>query len=597
MFAQTSISLSSFQSEFNSPLPLINKSTTSKNSRMSIQKTAFLIFLFISALGNVSPASVLTQKNNSKKTSGDTLVKKSGTVRCAEIACFTSVAPTIQTDSFIIPSSHRFQVLAQSGDEYANGGVFPENFDFTCFVPINGSSSEGIITLNHENNVTGGMSVMDAQFDTSSQLWNIENAGPVDFSSVVKTERNCSGGLTPWGTVLMGEEVRGLVDNNSDGYKDVGWLVEVNPFTRQVMEYGNGVQQKLWAMGRMLHENAAVSYEDNRTVYYGEDDSLGCVYKFIADQAGNLSEGTLFVLKLDSILQFGEPTNNNGTWIPIENSSQSERNNIHQNAYDIGATPFYGIEDVEIGPDGFIYFASKGHGRIYRFIDNDSTISQFETFAGGRNYEIPTQDSSYNEPWGIGNDNLAFDGEGNLWVLQDGSKDFIWVVKNGHTQENPLVEIFASTPKGSEPTGITFSPDKRFLFMSVQHPDSTNILQQDASGNLVKINKSSMIVIARKEFLGNDLQLSIVNQEKEDVQIHIFPNPFSEEIHITYSGNIPQNAHLEIVDIIGKVVYEQQLEFSKEPNQTIFSKTLLNGVYWIRINGPYINFNSKIIAD
>ena len=564
---------------------------------MSIQKTAFLILLFISALGKGSPASILTLKNYSKKSGDDSLVKKSGTVRCAEIACFTSITPTIQTDSLIIPTSHSFQVLAQSGDVYTNGAVFPENFDFTCFVPISGSSSSGIITLNHENNVLGGMSVMDAQYDTSSHLWNIENVGPVDFSSVVKTERSCSGGLTPWGTVLMGEEVRSLVDTNSDGYKDVGWLVEVNPFTRQVMEYGNAGQQKLWAMGRMLHENAAVSYEDNKTVYYGEDDSLGCVYKFIANQAGNLSEGVLFVLKLDSILQFGEPTNTNGSWLPIGNSTQSERNNTHQIALDLGATSFYGIEDVEIGPDGFIYFASKGHGRIYRFIDNDSTISQFETFVGGRNYEILTQDSSYNEPWGIGNDNLAFDGEGNLWVLQDGSKDFIWVVKNGHTQENPLVEIFASTPKGCEPTGITFSPDKRFLFMSLQHPDSTNILQQDASGNFVQFNKSSMIVIARKEFLGNGLPLSIVKQEKEDVQIHIFPNPFSEEIHITYSGFIHQNALLEIVNIMGKIVYEKQLELSSELKQTISLKSLLNGVYWIRIKSPFINFNSKIIAN
>jgi secreted PhoX family phosphatase len=564
---------------------------------MSIQKTTFLVLLFISALGYSSASNVLWGNINAKKISVDSLVKKSGTEKCVEIACFTSIVPTIQTDSFIIPLSHCFQVLSQSGDGYANAGVFPGNFDFACFVPINGSSSSGIITLNHENNVLGGMSIMDAQYDTSSHLWNIENAGPVDFSSVVKTERSCSGGLTPWGTVLMGEEVRSLVDTNSDGYKDVGWLVEVNPFTRQVMEYGNAGQQKLWAMGRMMHENAAVSYEDNRTVYYGEDDSLGCVYKFIANQAGNLSEGLLFVLKLDSTLQFGEPTNNNGTWLPIGNSTQSERNNTHQIALDLGATSFYGIEDVEIGPDGFIYFASKGHGRIYRFIDNDSTISQFETFVGGRNYEILTQDSSYNEPWGIGNDNLAFDGEGNLWVLQDGSKDFIWVVKNGHTQENPLVEIFASTPKGSEPTGITFSPDKRFLFMSVQHPDSTNILQIDASGNSVKFNKSSMIVIARKEFLGNGLPLSIVNQENEDVQIHIFPNPFSEEIHITYSGNIHQNTLLEIVDIMGKVVYKQQLELSSEFKQTIFSKSLLDGIYWIRIIGPSINFNSKIIAN
>jgi secreted PhoX family phosphatase len=347
----------------------------------------------------------------------------------------------------------------------------------------------------------------------------------------------------------------------------------------------------------MRHENAAVSFEDSKTVYYGEDDSLGCVYKFIANTAGDLSEGALFVLKLDSILQFGEPTNNNGTWIPIGNSTQAERNNTHQNAYDLGATPFYGIEDVEIGPDGSIYFASKGHGRIYRFIDNGTTISQFETFVGGRNYDIQTQDSTYNEPWGIGNDNLAFDGEGNLWVLQDGSKNLIWVVKNGHTQESPLVEIFASTPRGSEPTGITFSPDKRFLFMSLQHPDSTNAFQLDASGNLVSINKASMLVIARKEHLGNNAPLSLFKQEKEGYQIQISPNPFSEELRITYSSDIPQTGNLKIINLDGKLVYQQQLMFSSESKCQIISKASLKGIYWLQILGSSINFTYKIIAE
>ena len=567
---------------------------------MSLQKTTFSILLILLSnivIGNASTSTFLNLNIIFIEKSSDTLTKKSGTPRCADIACFTSITPTFQTDSLIIPASHRFQVLAQSGDAYSNGGVFSSNFDFTCFVPLNGSSTEGIITLNHENYVSGGMSIMNAQYDTSTHLWSIENAEAVDFSAVVRTERNCSGGLTPWGTVLMGEEIRTLVDTNSDGYIDVGWLVEVNPFTRQVMEYGNAGQQKLWAMGRMKHENAAVSFEDSKTVYYGEDDSLGCVYKFIANTAGDLSEGALFVLKLDSILQFGEPTNNNGTWIPIGNSTQAERNNTHQNAYYLGATPFYGIEDVEIGPDGFIYFASKGHGRVYRFIDNGNAVSNFETFVGGRNYNIQIQDSTYNEPWGIGNDNLAFDGEGNLWVLQDGSKNLIWVVKNGHTQDSPLVEIFASTPRGSEPTGITFSPDKRFLFMSLQHPDSTNTFQLDASGNLVSINKASMLVIARKEHLGNNVPLSLFKQEKEGHQIQISPNPFSEELRITYSSNIPQAGYLKIFNLDGKLVYQQQLMFSSESKCQIISKASLKGIYWLQILGSSINFTYKIIAE
>jgi secreted PhoX family phosphatase len=567
---------------------------------MSLQKTAFLTLLILlskNIVGNVAPSTSLNLKICFIENFSDTVVKKSATPRCTEIACFTSIIPTSQTDTFTIPASHSFQVLAQSGDAYQNGGVFPSNFDFTCYVPFNGSSSEGIITLNHENYVSGGMSIMNVQYDTSTHLWNTNNAGPVDFSGVVRTERSCSGCLTPWGTVVFGEEIKTLVDTNNDGYKDVGWLVEVNPFTRQVMEYGNAGQQKLWAMGRMKHENAAVSFEDSKTVYYGEDDSWGCVYKFVANTAGDLSEGELFVLKIDSILLFGEPTYNGGAWIPIGNSNQDERNNTHQYAYDLGATTFYGVEDVEIGPDGYIYFASKGYGRVYRFIDNGTTVAQFKTFVGGRNYLIQTQDSLFDEPWGYGNDNLAFDGEGNLWVLQDGSKNLIWVVKNGHTQENPLVEIFASTPRGAEPTGITFSPDKRFLFMSLQHPDSTNTLQLDASGNLISINKESLLVIARKEFLGNGTPLSLFEQVNNDFQICVSPNPFSEKLRITYSSKTRQSALLKVFTIGGKVVYEAQLEFSPEIKDVVVTRDSFKGVYWVWVIGPSVDYLKKIIAE
>ena len=82
-------------------------------------------------------------------------------------------------------------------------------------------------------------------------------------------------------------------------------------------------------------------------------------------------------------------------------------------------------------------------------------------------YDINDGSSVTSVPWGNGNDNLAFDNDGNLWVMQDGGDFYIWVVKNGHTQASPDVEIFGITPAGAEPTGITFTPDNKYLFMSV----------------------------------------------------------------------------------------------------------------------------------
>jgi hypothetical protein len=100
-------------------------------------------------------------------------------------------------------------------------------------------------------------------------------------------------------------------------------------------------------------------------------------------------------------------------------------------------------------------------------------------------------------------DNLAFDGEGNLWVLQDGGNNHIWVVAPTHTTAAPAIKVFANTPAGAEPTGITFSPDYRFMFISIQHPNASNTASQmDAAGNNVVFDAGTTLVIARKENLG-----------------------------------------------------------------------------------------------
>src|SRR5699024_8577097 len=115
---------------------------------------------------------------------------------------------------------------------------------------------------------------------------------------------------------------------------------------------------------------------------------------------------------------------------------------------------------------------------------------------------------------------------GNLWVLQDGGNNYIWVVKNGHTQANPKVKLFASMPAGSEPTGLTFSPDYRFGFFSIQHPDDTNAAQQDATGNDVTIDASATVVFSLKDNIG--LGVAELSAEK----IKVYPNPTRGKINI-----------------------------------------------------------------
>ncbi|NQW43015.1 MAG: DUF839 domain-containing protein [Bacteroidetes bacterium] len=421
------------------------------------------------------------------------------------IACFTSIVPTAQTNKLIIPSSHNFQLINKEGEAYTkSAGNVPGNHDFTAYVPRNGSSTNGVIAINHENS-PGGVSLVYTRYVDSTQLWVNDSSKSVDLynSNLVTTIRNCSGGISPWGTVITSEESVSTADANLDGYLDIGWNVEIDPWTGKVKEYGNGKQEKLWALGRMNHENV-VCAKDSITVYQGEDGGTNMVYKFIADQKMNLSSGKLYVLKLNNLLSSGEATGTTGKWIRVPNTTQADRNNCSSLALAVGGTSFNGVEDVEIGTkDNKVYFTAKGFNRTYRFKDADSTFTEFETFVGNKTYPINTGSGIVNEPWGSGNDNLTFDDQGNLWVLQDGSRNYIWMATPDHNQKAASkIELFMSPPAGSEPTGMTFTPDYKFMFMSIQHPSSANVSQIDASGNLITINKSATLVLARKEFLG-----------------------------------------------------------------------------------------------
>lgn len=438
----------------------------------------------------------------------------------AHIACFTSIAPTAQTPNMLIPTAtHRFQLLFKQGEAYTKGsGNVPGNHDFTAYVPLNGSSEKGHLAVNHENS-PGGVSIIDLHYNDSSRLWVVDTTQAVNFSTtdLVRTIRNCSGGITPWGTVVTAEESTASTDANGDGYRDIGWLVEIDPITATVKEYGNGKQEKLWACSNISHENALI-LDDSVTLYTGEDGGSSAVFKFVADTKTDLSSGKLYVLKLDQPFTSGEPTGTTAKWIQVPNTTQTERNTSSSLAISLGATNFNGVEDIEISPvDGKIYFTSKGHGRVYRFMDNDSTASNFETFVGGMSYILNTSKGIFTEPWGGGNDNLTFDNEGNLWVLQDGGRNYMWVVRPDHSQVSPKVELFMSAPAGAEPTGLTFSPDYRFGFVSIQHPVSGNTAQKDATFNNVVINVAATLVFSRVEHLGIQTPLAAFVADKRVV--------------------------------------------------------------------------------
>lgn len=419
------------------------------------------------------------------------------------IGDFTSVNPNARGETLQLPATHTFQKIIQNGEKFSNGETFYYNADFAGYVPINNSNINGYLSINNESQI-GGAAVLDINFDENDKLWSVSNAVNVDFSSVGGTSRNCSGAVTPWGTIISSEEVSNSCDN-SNVLKQYGWQVEIDPTSKTVIG-------KRYAMGNFAHENAAILQQGNRTVVYqGADQNDGYLFKFVSFQQNDLSNGDLYVYK-------GTKNAGTGSWIKINNQTNKDRNCTIQLALEKQATVFKSIEDVEIAPNGLIYFAVKNEHRVYYFEDtNPLGLGQVNfkgTYVGGdvetqtttaKKYPIKLSNgTTVNEPWGSGNDNLAFDNEGNLWVFQDGGEDHIWLVKNDHTQNNPKVAIFATTPLGSEPTGITFSPDNRFMFMSIQHPGRNSKTLIDAADKIIRFNEDITLVIARKEHLGNN---------------------------------------------------------------------------------------------
>lgn len=510
---------------------------------------------------------------------------------CAQsIAEFSPIYPGQQTQQLQIPETHSFQLLIKTGDPLTGGGTMPVNSDFTGYIPIAGSSINGYLHVNSEY-VPGGVTILDIQYSESAKLWNVSSSIKVDFPASVTTWANCSGTVTPWGTSVTCEETDIAVDLNGDGYKDFGWSIEIDPVTKTVMDYDNdGTPDKLWAMGRMKHENIVIA-PDEKTVYFGNETDNGYIYKFVCDNPRQLQAGTLYVMKITG--------NGSGEWIQVPNTTIEERNNVIPFSNSVNATAHDRVEDVEIGPDGKIYYTVTSWGSIYRFTDSGSAVADYEIYVPTGDYPVPSPSGlrtvRFQSP-----DNLAFDCEGNLWVNQDGGNDHIWIVRHDHSPSNPKIEVFANTPAGSEPTGITFSPDCRFMFISLQHVNASNVADmKDAAGITVNFDKDATVVIARNEHFISEsdhgfnpptTSMEDLNQKK----FKIYPNPSKN--NFTVEHELPATPAVKIFDMTGKQVHTN-ININSKGKISFNLQGKTKGNYLLEISDGEKSYYQRIVLE
>ncbi|MEV1018224.1 PhoX family phosphatase [Micromonospora sp. NPDC049801] len=236
----------------------------------------------------------------------------------------------------------------------------------------------------YNRRVTALSTKFDLTGPAAGSAW-LKTAADPKGRTVVGTLNNCSGGVTPWGTVLSGEEnfnqyfvgadaapadLKPKFDRygitttarypsgsrkweRADERFDLakhpneahrfGWVVEIDPFDPESRP------RKHTAMGRFKHEgaNVIIAKDGHVVAYMGDDERFDYLYKFVSDKKflkGNswaarkhnltlLESGTLYVAKLDQTsaaeidgsgtLPTDGAFNGRGRWIKLVSGNRS----------------------------------------------------------------------------------------------------------------------------------------------------------------------------------------------------------------------------------------------------------------------------------
>jgi len=336
------------------------------------------------------------------------------------------------------------------------------------------------------------------------------------------TINNCAAGRTPWGTYLTCEEnfngyfvhggaippemrrygitARGFgyrwheFDPRFDAQANplepnrFGWVVEIDPYDPQSRPV------KRTALGRIKHEGAMVTLaKDGRVaVYMGDDEQFEYIYKFVSSQPFDgkrrdlLDSGALYVARFD-----GDGT---GRWLPLPSTPEGL---VHARlaADAAGATKMDRPEWIAVHPrNGDVYVSLTNNsrrgrdglpgadaanprapnvfGHIVRWTEagGDAAASEFRWSI----FALGGEDKGFGSP-----DGLWFDPGGTLWIQTDVSPGVLNrgpYAKLGNNQmlaadvTTGEIRRFLTGPNGCEITGATMTPDRRSLFINVQHP-------------------------------------------------------------------------------------------------------------------------------
>jgi secreted PhoX family phosphatase/outer membrane murein-binding lipoprotein Lpp len=203
------------------------------------------------------------------------------------------------------------QLVNQDGEAiYASDGSadISVGSDFSSLLPV----GDSLYMVSHFEDRPASMYLTELNQDAATGELSALRSRPLDFSAVNGGWTHCAGSVTPWNTHLGSEEYEpdasawdtatGSVDDYYDaiGAYFAGGLLDTHPYYYgyqvevAVTDYDNATVTKHYTMGRVAHELAYVM-PDGKTAYISDDGTDVGLFMFVADNAQNLSAGTLYV--------------------------------------------------------------------------------------------------------------------------------------------------------------------------------------------------------------------------------------------------------------------------------------------------------------
>jgi hypothetical protein len=379
-----------------------------------------------------------------------------------------------------LPQGFTYRVISRLGDAMDDGGTVPDRADgMGCFDIGNG---EIALVRNHElqpqheagGPIAKGFGKRNGAFVPGGTTNIVLDAATLavkrQFRSLGGTIRNCSGGVTPWGTWLTCEEApTGPGQRYGDGLeRNHGWVFEVPAAARGLVD-----AVPLTALGRFNHE-AAVVDPATGIVYQTEDRDDSVLYRFLPAVPGKLAlGGRLQAMVIDGL---ADTRNWNGAAMPVGQSFkvrwvdlddvEAPKDDLRQRAAAKGAALVARGEGLHMGERAVFACCTSGGAKQL------GQILKLTPGLAGAPDSVELFFESESEAQFNYGDNLAVAPNGHLIVCEDQYTDVVDNHIRGITPDGRAYTLARLTAQ-TELAGGCFSPDSKWLFVNAYGPTAT----------------------------------------------------------------------------------------------------------------------------